>query len=113
MAKTRKPQKPRVDDPLRQYVILDPATMKTPPGRFLFVPVDTEDHTNRMCLSIGLAAYADALKVFGRKRQAMAVVTVAAEMANAVKREHPELFRKKGGPNAGKRDSGRARKARS
>jgi hypothetical protein len=111
MAKTRKPRKPRVDDPLRQYVILDAATMKTPPGRFLFVPVDTEDHTNRMCLSIGLAAYADALKVFGRKRQAMAVVTVAAEMANAVKREHPELFRGKEGSNAN--NTGRTRKARS
>lgn len=111
MAKTRKPQKPRVDDPLKQYVILDTATMKTPPGRFLFVPVDTEDHTNRMCLSIGLAAYADALKVFGRKRQAMAVVTVAAEMANAVKREHPELFRGKEKPNAN--NTGRTRKARS
>ena len=111
MAKTRKPQKPRVDDPLKQYIILDAATMKTPPGRFLFVPVDTEDHTNRMCLSIGLAAYADALKVFGRKRQAMAVVTVAAEMANAVKREHPELFRGKGKPDAN--NTGRTRKARS
>ena len=113
MAKTRKPLKPRIDDPLKQYIILDSATMKTPPGRFLFVPVDTKDHTNRMCLAIGLAAYADALKMFGRKRQAVAVVTVAAEMANAVKREHPELFREEGGPNAGKRDSGRARKARS
>lgn len=95
MSKGRK-KKRQVDDPLRQYVILNPATMKTPPGRFLFVPVDTEDHTNRMCLAIGLAAYADALKMFGRKRQAVAVVTVAAEMANAVKREHPELFREKG-----------------
>lgn len=109
MSKERK-KKRQVDDPLRQYVILNPATMKTPPGRFLFVPVDTEDHTNRMCLAIGLAAYADALKVFGRNRQSMAVVNVAAEMANAVKKGHPELFRRKGGRNA---DSGRARKAHS
>lgn len=95
MAKAKKAQKQKADDPLKQYVILDAATMKTPPGRFLFVPVDTEDHTNRMCIALGLAAYADALKVFGRKRQAIAVVTVAAEMANAVKRDHPELFRRK------------------
>jgi hypothetical protein len=110
MAKAGKPRNQRVDDPLRQYIILDPATMKTPPGRFMFVPIDTEDHANRMCIAIGLAAYADALKVFGRNRQSMAVVSLAAEMANAVKEKHPELFRGKESKNA---DFGRARKARS
>lgn len=108
MAKERK-KKRQVDDPLRQYVILDPATMKTPPGRFMFVPIDTEDHANRMCLAIGLAAYADALRMFGRNRQSMAVVSLAAEMANAVKEKHPELFRGKEAKNA---DSGGARKTR-
>lgn len=108
MSKERK-KKRQVDDPLRQYVILDPATMKTPPGRFMFVPIDTEDHANRMCIAIGLAAYADALKVFGRNRQSMAVVSLAAEIANAVKKKHPELFREKESKNA---DFGKARKAR-
>lgn len=88
--------KTKIDDPFRQYVILDAETMKTPPGRFLFVPIDTEDTGNRMCWSIGLAAYADALRCFGRRKQALAVVRLAAEMANDTKMNHPELFRKVG-----------------
>lgn len=92
MVKKKKRPRQKIDDPLKQYVILT-ANMKTPPGRFLFVPVDTKDLTNKMCLAIGLAAYADALKVFGRKKQAMSVVTVAAEMANSVKRSRPEMFK--------------------
>lgn len=93
-AKTTKAVKPKADDPFKQYVILDAATMKTPPGRFLFVPIDTEDTANRMCWAIALGAYADALNVFGRKKHAMNVVQLAAEMANDTKMKHPELFRK-------------------
>lgn len=89
-----KKAKPKIDDPFKQYVILDARTMKTPPGRFLFLPVDTEDMANRMCWAIGLAAYADALSVFGRKKHAMNIVQLAAEMANDTKVKHPELFRK-------------------
>lgn len=88
--------KVKPDDPLKQYVILNAATMKTPPGRFLFVPVDTEDSTNRMCWAIGLAAYADALQMFGRKKEAKSVIAVAAEMATAVKEKHPNLFQMEG-----------------
>lgn len=98
--------KPKYDDPFKQYVILNPETMKTPPGRFLFIPVDTEDIANRMCWAIALGAYADALNVFGRKKHAMKVVQLAAEMANDTKMKHPKLFRKVAeGPNAGKTDN--------
>ena len=83
--------------------------MKTPPGRFVVIPVDTEDIANRMCWAIGLSAYSDALKLFGRKKQAMAVVTVAAEMATDTKMKHPELFCKKEGPNANDTRSCKAR----
>jgi len=104
--------KSKMDDPFRQYVILNAATMKTPPGRFLFVPVDTEDTANRMCWAIGLAAYADALKVFGRNKYAIKVVELAAEMANDTKMKHPELFTKIAeGPNARKTNVKRSRKA--
>lgn len=82
------------DDPLKQYIVIDPATMKTPPGRFVVIPAETEDITNRMCWAIGLSAYADALKVFGRNKQAYSVAKLAAEMATNVKIQHPELFRK-------------------
>jgi hypothetical protein len=82
------------DDPLKQYIVLDPATMKMPSGRFVVIPVDTEDITNRMCWAIGLSAYADALEVFGRKKQACLVVELAADMATNAKSQHPELFRK-------------------
>ena len=114
MAKQKAKEKPKAikarkpDDPLRQYVILDPKTMKTPPGRWLFLPIDTDDMANRMCLSIALASYADALKVFGRKKQAMAVVTVAAEMATDTKTKHPELFCKKEGQDAKGNGTGEA-----
>lgn len=106
----KKKAKPKIDDPLKQYVILNARTMKTPPGRFLFVPVDTEDTANRMCWAIGLAAYADALKVFGRGKYAMKVVELAAEIVNDTKMKHPELFRKVAeGPNAGKTHNRTAR----
>lgn len=105
-AKAAKARKP--DDPLKQYVILDPKTMKTPPGRWLFLPIDTDDMANRMCLSIALASYADALKVFGRKKQAMAVVTVAAEMATDTKTKHPELFCKEDQDDAARTGEARA-----
>jgi hypothetical protein len=82
------------DDPLKQYIVLDPTTMKTPPGRFIVVPIDTEDVANRMCWAIGLSAYADALKVFGRNKHALSVVGIAAEMATDTKVKHPELFQK-------------------
>ena len=96
MAKKAKKAKTKAnrDDPFKQYVILSAETMKTPPGRFLFVPVDTQDLVNRMCWAIGLSAYADALKCFGRGKEAISVVQLAAEMANDVKAKHPELFRK-------------------
>lgn len=99
----------KLDDPLKQYVILDPKTMKTPPGRWLFLPIDTDDMANRMCLSIALASYADALNVLGRKKQAMAVVAVAAEMVTDIKMKHPELFCKKERPNANDTRSCKAR----
>ena len=108
--KPAKATKQKADDPFKQYVILNAATMKTPPGRFLFVPVDTEDTANRMCWAIALGAYADALNVFGRKKHAMKVVQLAAEMANDTKVKHPELFRKVSeGPNANDTRSCKAR----
>ena len=99
--------KKKPDDPLKQYVILDPKTMKTPPGRFLFIPLDTDDPANRMCWAIALASYADALKVFGRDKQAFAVVALAAEMANDTKAKHPELFKKPEVKNAKGQKPGR------
>ena len=101
----KKKAKLKIDDPLKQYVILDARTMKTPPGRFIFLPIDTEDVTNRMCLSVGLAAYADALKMFGRKKQAMSVVGVAAEMANDIRLKHPECFQRREKKHAGRTNS--------
>lgn len=105
-ARTMEKKIQKIDDPLKQYVILDPKDMKTPPGRWVFVPVDTEDTANRMCWAIALAAYADALSVFGRKKQAMSVMQLAAEMANDTKIKHPELFIKQEKQDAkGKRSS--------
>jgi len=46
--------------------------------------------------------------VFGRKKQAMAVVTVAAEMATDTKTKHPELFCKKEGQDAKGNGTGEA-----
>lgn len=108
-SKSQKLKRPKTatksDDPLKQYIVLDPATMKTPPGRFVVIPADTEDITNRMCWAIGLSAYADALKVFGRNKHAYSVAKLAADMATNAKVQHPELFRKekqnvRGGGNA-------------
>jgi len=109
MAKKKaKNPKLKADDPLKQYVILDPSDMKTPPGRFLFVPVDTKDTANRICWAIGIAAYADALKCFGRDKEAVSVVRLAAEMVNDTKMKHPELFNKvAGGPYADNTRSGK------
>ena len=106
--KSAKNPKPKADDPLKQYVILDPENMKTPFGRFLFIPIDTKDTANRTCWAIGLAAYADALKCFGRNNEAVSVVRLAAEMVNDIKMKHPELFNKvAGGPYANNKRSGK------